>query len=173
MRQTTPLIQFVFVPPITSVCVCIRNCQQVQAPAPVTVAILDEGKAESAPCSDNKSECEEVQQHADSDNKSECEEAQQQPCSDNKSEREEVQQHAYSGGSDNETESDGESDCPADCEEEESDDDCDDDSKDTRTFAQLVQPLSETERANLNNACNMLVHIQKVPGDKGTGKLQL
>jgi len=129
----------------------------------------DEEKAESDPCSDNKSECE-VQQHPDSDNKSE--EAQQHPCSDNKSEREEVQQHADSEGSDNETESDGESDCPTDCEEEESDDD-DDDSKNTRTFAQLVQPLSETERANLNNACNMPVHIHKVPGDNGRGKLQL
>ena len=47
----------------------------------------DKEKAESDPCSDNKSECE-AQQHPDSDNKSEG--AQQHPCSDNKSEREEV-----------------------------------------------------------------------------------
>ena len=36
-----------------------------------------------------------------------------------------------------------------------------------------MQPLSETERANLDNACNHPVHIHKVPGDKGTGKLKL
>jgi hypothetical protein len=111
----------------------------------------DEEKAESDPCSDNKSECE-VQQHPDSDNKSE--EAQQHPCSDNKSEREEVQQHADSEGSDNETESDGESDCPTDCEEEESDDD-DDDSKNTRTFAQLVDAIEATFRGLSHHRSNV------------------
>ena len=36
-----------------------------------------------------------------------------------------------------------------------------------------MQPLSETEHVNLDNACNHPVYIHKVLGDKGTGKLKL
>ena len=57
--------------------------------------------------------------------------------------------------------------------QQDSDSDDDDSDNNKHNIADFVQPLSQDECDNMAAAFNHPVHIHKVPGDKGTGKLQL
>ena len=75
-------------------------------------------------------------------------------------------------GSDSDSDSDDDSDVD-DSIQQDSDSDDDDSDNNKHNIADFVQPLSQDECDNMAAAFNHPVHIHKVPGDKGTGKLQL
>ena len=73
-------------------------------------------------------------------------------------------------GSDSDSDDDSDVD---DSIQQDSDSDDDDSDNNKHNIADFVQPLSQDECDNMAAAFNHPVHIHKVPGDKGTGKLQL